>query len=221
MRWAIGLLVTMLLAAPAAASGLFGWTAVARHGPVALGGWAQMQTRQGDPCALAVTAARPTDGLRPASGGGQGAAIGCDPRRLQSLRRAAADAATLPLAERVAVIDRLVNAVPYVDDKANWESADYWATLAEFAARGGDCEDYANAKYALLRATGVPTSAMRVVVVQDRWTGGAHAVLVVDVDGEPMVLDNQAAAPVRASDDARYRPIYAVSHAGWWVYLPY
>jgi predicted transglutaminase-like cysteine proteinase len=221
MRWAVCGFIALMLASPAAADGsLFGWAAIARPGPVAVGGWSQMQTRQSDPCALATSATRPTEGLRPAGGVRGMAGLGCKPARLRELRQAAQAVAALPLAERIVAIDRAVNAIPYVADSANWDSADYWATLAEFAARGGDCEDYASAKYALLRASGVAASAMRVVVVQDRWTGGAHAVLVVNVDGEDIVLDNQAAAPVRAAGETRYRPIYAVSEQRWWVYLP-
>ncbi|MCB1557167.1 MAG: transglutaminase-like cysteine peptidase, partial [Alphaproteobacteria bacterium] len=73
----------------------------------------------------------------------------------------------LPLTEMAAGVNDLVNAERYITDNRNWGQTDYWATPIEFFTRGGDCEDFAIAKYVSLRALGVPDERLRVAIVQD------------------------------------------------------
>lgn len=113
-------------------------------------------------------------------------------------------------------VNRFVNQVPHVDDRVNYGVDDYWATPSEFFARGGDCEDYAIAKYVSLRELGWPPSQMRLAIVTDTSRGIAHAVLVVFVNGRAYVLDNQLAGVTPADSIRHYRPIYSISEAGWW-----
>ena len=61
---------------------------------------------------------------------------------------------------------------------------------------------------------------MRLVVLRDLAQAVDHAVLVVYVDGEPMVLDNQNAAVLPAASIARYRPYYSINESGWWRHMP-
>lgn len=113
-------------------------------------------------------------------------------------------------------VNRFVNQVPHVDDRVNYGVEDYWATPTEFFARGGDCEDYAIAKYVSLRELGWPPSQMRLTIVTDTSRGIAHAVLVVFLNGRAYVLDNQLAGVTPADSIRHYRPIYSISEAGWW-----
>ena len=53
----------------------------------------------------------------------------------------------LPLQEKINKVNAYVNGFAYIEDNNNWNKSDYWATPAEFFARGGDCEDFAFAKY--------------------------------------------------------------------------
>jgi predicted transglutaminase-like cysteine proteinase len=106
----------------------------------------------------------------------------------------------------------------YIVDPINWNLPDYWATPFQFLRKNGDCEDYAIAKFMALRALGVPSDIMRIVVLNDLNLGLAHAILVVDVDGTPMVLDNQIKGVVAASSIHHYQPVYAVNDKGWWLY---
>ena len=69
------------------------------------------------------------------------------------------------------------------------ETGDYWKTPAEFMARGGDCEDYAIAKYLSLRSLGVPDDDMRIGVFADPLRVAGHAVLIVRHGGREWVLD--------------------------------
>lgn len=59
----------------------------------------------------------------------------------------------------------------------------------------GDCEDYALTKMTRLAAQGVPASAMAIEAVFTE-TGEHHAVLVVQLKGKTMVLDNRMPSPV-------------------------
>lgn len=123
-----------------------------------------------------------------------------------------------PVAEQIAAVDAFFNAVPYVEDVANWGVPDYWATPREFLERGGDCEDYAIAKYFTLKALGVDPAAMRLMVVEDLNLRMPHAVLAVRLDDGVVVLDNQAARPMNAATVDRYRPIYSINQEAWWLH---
>jgi len=113
-------------------------------------------------------------------------------------------------------VNRYVNAVRYIPDQRNNGTRDYWSTPGEFLGRGGDCEDYAIAKYLSLRALGFDPNAMRIVVLQDMSRGTAHAVLVLDHQGERLVLDNQLKIVVAAAKIRHYRPYYSINESFWW-----
>lgn len=122
-----------------------------------------------------------------------------------------------PLA-RVERANAEINRVPYARSEVNWARRDYWETPFELLAGSGQCQDFAVAKYLLLRDAGVPADQLRVVVVQDQRAGLAHAVLLAYVDGRALVLDNQVEGVVAASQLAHYEPIYALGEGGWWMY---
>lgn len=123
-----------------------------------------------------------------------------------------------PVAEQIAAVDAFFNAVPYVEDVANWGVPDYWATIHEFLRKDGDCEDFAIAKYMSLKALGVDATQMRVVVVEDTNLNTPHAVLVVYLKDATLILDNQFPQPVKASSILHYKPIYSINEHGWWLH---
>jgi predicted transglutaminase-like cysteine proteinase len=102
-----------------------------------------------------------------------------------------------------------VNArVRFVDDRVQFGAVDRWMPASETLARGrGDCEDYAIAKRALLRAAGVPDRDLYLVVLKDLTRKADHAVLVVRANGRFLVLDNGTDRIVDSSDVADYRPV--------------
>ena len=128
------------------------------------------------------------------------------------------------IAARVAqlsTVNGAVNRLPYIEDRANYGVDDYWAAPDEFFARGGDCEDFAIAKYVLLRRAGVAAEAMRVVIVHDLALSAAHAILAVTLAGKTYILDNQDADVRPASAVAwRYQPVYSINETGWWLHMP-
>jgi len=57
---------------------------------------------------------------------------------------------------------------------------------------------------------------MRVVVVKDLKLGIPHAVLWVKLDGRELMLDNQIKKIVPYTE-TRYKPIFAINEARWWL----
>lgn len=123
------------------------------------------------------------------------------------------------LSSKVVAVNEYVNNFRYIEDKDNFGKSDYWATPTEFFARGGDCEDFAIAKYAILKQLGVPEDKMRLAIVQDKIKNIPHAVLIVYTDNGPMLLDNQMKATKQVASVDRYKPIYSINSTGWWRHL--
>ena len=115
-------------------------------------------------------------------------------------------------------INKYVNAKTYITDNKLWGKSDYWATPIEFFERGGDCEDFAIAKYASLRALGVPEERLRLAIVHDKQKNIPHAVLIVYTERGAMVLDNQNKTMKAANTVNRYRPIFSINRLAWWLH---
>jgi len=135
-------------------------------------------------------------------------------------KRIVADLKTLPLRARVEKVNDIFNRLPYVPAEVNWHDVAYWETPYEFLERGGQCQDYAIAKYLALLESGVPEQELRFVVVHDNLAQLDHAITVVDVDGASLALDNQmnSVTPAQALQQ-RYSPYYALNDLGWWPYM--
>lgn len=84
-------------------------------------------------------------------------------------------------------VDKMVNQVPYVEDVNN-----EWKSPEQFFREGGDCEDYAIAKFVILRDLGFKDLKM----VAYETPEGTHMVLVVEIGGWKYKLDNRE--PIRA-----------------------
>lgn len=114
-------------------------------------------------------------------------------------------------------VNTTVNRARYVSDSQNWGRADYWASPAELFTRGGDCEDYAIAKYLLLQEMGIPASRMRILVM--RASGGQveHSVLAVTTGQGVMILDNQRSGVYQINSGITRRTVYSVSGNALWV----
>lgn len=115
-------------------------------------------------------------------------------------------------------VNAMMNRKKYIVDSKNWGKSDYWATPIEFMARGGDCEDFAIAKYVALRALGVPEERLRVAIVQDLRKNIPHAILVVYSEQGPLILDNQIKDVKRADQITHYKPIFSINRQAWWLH---
>src|SRR5271167_1979877 len=94
----------------------------------------------------------------------------------------------LDLRAKLAHVNAALNRYPYALSVRNWGWSDYWETPFEFLRKGGQCQDYAIAKYLVLRAAGVPDALLRVVVLRDLQRRLDHAVLIAYVDGTVLLL---------------------------------
>jgi predicted transglutaminase-like cysteine proteinase len=125
----------------------------------------------------------------------------------------------LDLPQQIEIANQAMNSHPYVPTRVNWHRSMYWESPFEFLRYGGQCQDYAIAKYLLLRAAGVPAEAMRMVVLRDAAISLDHAVLAVYVDGEPLLLDNLRGDIVPARTVSYYHPYYSINEDGWWTHF--
>ncbi len=139
--------------------------------------------------------------------------------QIQALKAQLTPLVGLSLDQKINKVNRIMNAKRYITDNKNWGTSDYWATPLEFMQRGGDCEDYAIAKYTALRMLGVNEDQMRIAIVQDTVKNIPHSVLVVYTDNGPKILDNQNKAVVSGTDYHRYRPIYSINRYAWWYHM--
>lgn len=82
---------------------------------------------------------------------------------------------------RLEVVNRLINdAIVYKSD-----IVDEWTSPLATFADGGDCEDYAIAKYVALRETGWADEDLRVTMSR------SHAVLAARLNGKWLILDSE------------------------------
>ncbi|QDP19348.1 transglutaminase-like cysteine peptidase [Sphingomonas xanthus] len=110
---------------------------------------------------------------------------------------------------QVEAVNSYVNSrIRFTDDRVQFGVADRWLSPAEALSRGrGDCEDFAIAKRAMLRAAGVAERDLYLVILKDLSRRADHAVLVVRANGRFLVLDNGTDRIVDSSDVTDYRPI--------------
>lgn len=118
--------------------------------------------------------------------------------------------------DKIREVNEAVNqSIRYVSDYNQWGLADRWsAPLDTFASGQGDCEDYAIAKYALLRAAGIKTEDLKIVLVRDRAARADHAVLATRHDGKWLILDNRHNRLVADRDSNELMPLFALNDTG-------
>ncbi len=141
----------------------------------------------------------------------------CEPQEWARLVR---ELRGLPLRDQVERVNAAFNRHPYVSSFKNWGEVSHWETPFEFLHKNGQCQDYAIAKFMMLRALGVPNEKLRMVVLHDTVLRLDHAVVVAYVGGEALMLDNQISRVVPVSQIHHYRPYYSTNETGWWLHVP-
>lgn len=139
--------------------------------------------------------------------------------RVAQWRALVVENAARPPAEKLESVNRFINRIPYVADQANWGVPDYWATPYELlAVNGGDCEDYAIAKYFSLLEMGVAAEQLQMLFVLTGERLEPHIVLAYQpADAiDPLILDNLSAAIEPLSQRHDLSPLYAFNPAGLW-----
>jgi predicted transglutaminase-like cysteine proteinase len=125
-----------------------------------------------------------------------------------------------PLATRLQATNDFFNRLEFVDDIAHWGRADYWATPVEFlTSGGGDCEDFAIAKYFTLLELGVPESRLQITYVKSIRLNQAHMVLAYypTPAADPLVLDNLMTDVLPGSARSDLIPVYSFNGYGLWL----
>ncbi len=120
--------------------------------------------------------------------------------------------------EALTAVNRYINSFRYISDNKEWGQDDHWETVNQFLTKGGDCEDFAIAKFITLRKMGFSNDDMRVLVLQNPILGSAHAVLVVYINKKPYFLDNEIPKVVTEKDYKHYTPVYSINETNWWRY---
>jgi predicted transglutaminase-like cysteine proteinase len=116
---------------------------------------------------------------------------------------------------RLGEINRAINlAVRPVSDLVQYGQVDVWTAPLATLTRGGDCEDYAIAKFVALRRAGIAPNDLRIVIMRDTVRGEDHAVAAARLDGHWLTLDNRRMAMVEDSDVRNYRPTFVIDQDG-------
>ncbi|MDR2050878.1 MAG: transglutaminase-like cysteine peptidase [Deltaproteobacteria bacterium] len=133
-------------------------------------------------------------------------------------------------ADKLRMVNGYFNQWRSKSDTYAWSSPEHWDTPREFISqRGGDCEDYAIAKYFALRFLGFPAERMRIVLVrpltaQKKALPQLHAVLAVASENTWFILDNNARPRdnifLHTQYGGRFIPLFSMNEKGAWVHLP-
>jgi len=121
---------------------------------------------------------------------------------------------------KVRRVNEFINQMRYAEDNHKWGQPDYWATPLEFIAKnGGDCEDYAIAKYFTLRQMGVPEKRLRITYARVLPSLESHMLLYYypENGSEAVVMDNRTAEIKAASERRDLLPVYSFNQEAYWL----
>ena len=122
--------------------------------------------------------------------------------------------------EKLTAVNDFFNRNRFISDQQHWNVADYWATPIEFlSTKGGDCEDFAIAKYVTLRALDIPEEKLRITYVKALRLNQAHMVLTYydSPKAVPLVLDNIDKEIKPANKRLDLKPVYSFNGNGLWL----
>lgn len=126
---------------------------------------------------------------------------------------------SMPMQKRLDYANRLINQYRYASDTRTYGIYNYWATPLELATKKqGDCKHHAVAKFAILLASGVPESQLRILVLNNSREHYMHAILMVSTGQGVFVLDDQRPNVMTMNDVPFYHPIYSINFDGWWLH---
>lgn len=149
--------------------------------------------------------------------------------RLEKWQQIMVSGKNLKESKKIKLVNNFFNKIPYISDLENYRVNEYWATPIELLVRnGGDCEDYAMAKYFTLIEIGVPEEKLQITyAVLTRVVPYSfpvqkvkenHVVLTYYPmpDSEPLVLDNMDIDIFPAGQRDDLSPVYSFNSAKLW-----
>lgn len=113
-----------------------------------------------------------------------------------------------------------INQNQFVDDIIHWNKEDYWATpLQTIVTEGGDCEDFAVAKYFTLTEMGMSADKLRLTYVKALTLDQAHMVVsyYASPNEIPLVLDNLDPMIRPATERDDLLPVYSFNGDSLWL----
>ena len=122
--------------------------------------------------------------------------------------------------EKLEKVNKFFNQINFVSDGLHWGKKDYWATPIEFlASDGGDCEDFALAKYFTLKMIGVTEEKLNITYVKAWKLNQSHMVVTYykKPGAEPLVLDNLVNTIEPATKRTDLLPVYSFNGSGLWL----
>lgn len=109
---------------------------------------------------------------------------------LKDYERFMNETAKKPLHVKLQAVNFYINGLVSIYDEQGYAKEEYWASRGEFLKNGGgDCEDYAIAKFYTLRDLGIASENLYLCTAKERYSGLRHMVLLVH-NKEYIVLDN-------------------------------
>lgn len=143
----------------------------------------------------------------------------CTNAALKNWRQMMIQARDADESKRLNMVNSFFNQWSYISDQENYGVSEYWAAPLDFMSKGGDCEDFAIAKYASLQLLGYADQSMRVMAVMDTSRDGmGHAVLSVKTRAGDMILDNRSTIVYGGAQQTAYVPRFGVNMSGVYTY---
>ncbi|MBE0531204.1 MAG: transglutaminase-like cysteine peptidase [Rhodospirillales bacterium] len=144
---------------------------------------------------------------------------GCSDRPARRVAGLVERLASSDRSHQIAAVNEAVNAVPYESDAQKFGTQDRWQSPLDFFDGSGDCEDFAIAKYFMLRQLGVSDDDLRIVIYFEPRNQAMHAILASTADGRMAILDNRSARITSVADYPAAAPKYAVNVGKRWVFV--
>lgn len=117
-------------------------------------------------------------------------------------------------------VNDFFNLLYFIEDNKLWGESNYWAKPIEFiGANGGDCEDFAIAKYFTLLELGIPDEKIRITMVKAMTLNQYHMILAyyATPGSVPLILDNINGKITPASERKDLIPVYSFNGKQLWL----
>ena len=109
--------------------------------------------------------------------------------------------------------------IRWISDATEWGSHDYWASARETLARGaGDAEDRAIVKMQALRALGVATNDLYLMIGKEKIGGPPITVLLIRVGQQFYLLDDWSGPAIPVERKRDFEPILSFSGTASWLH---
>jgi predicted transglutaminase-like cysteine proteinase len=132
------------------------------------------------------------------------------PPRLRGYREIVVGGRDLSPERKIRLVNQFINTRRWSIER---DRNDDWRTIDDFLRLGGDCEDFAIAKYFLLRRMGFAPDDLRVLIAWDTQTRAHHALTAVRLDDRSYILDVDGGPRTYGND---YRILFSINEIGIW-----